>query len=50
MNVTIVNHGDKTLRVIIDKDNINDQHLAPAESQTYETRDEGTLELREMGA
>jgi len=49
MQVTIENHGEKSIRVIIDKDTINDHTLAPGESTPFETQDEGTIELRELG-
>lgn len=49
MDVEITNRGGRTLRVVIDGDTVDDQTLEPDEVGHYATRDEGTLELREMG-
>lgn len=49
MDVTITNTGPRVLRVIIDGDNVDDMTLEPDESGDFVTRDEGTLELRELG-
>jgi hypothetical protein len=50
MLLQVSNQGDKTVRVIIDGDTINDEHLAPGETQVIETVDEGKVEFKEMGA
>jgi hypothetical protein len=49
MKVRVENEGDKTIRVIVDSDTTNDQHLPAGETVALETRDEGTIELRELG-
>jgi hypothetical protein len=49
MDVDITNQGGRTIRVIIDGDTVDDVQLAPDETASYTTRDEGKLELRELG-
>jgi hypothetical protein len=50
MNVTIKNTGVASIRVIIDKDTINDSVLAPDQEREITTKEQGILELRELGA
>ena len=50
MLLQVMNQGDKTVRVIIDGDNVDDQQLEPGDTVVIETRDEGKAEFREMGA
>ncbi|HEY3620040.1 MAG TPA: hypothetical protein VGK96_24795 [Candidatus Sulfotelmatobacter sp.] len=50
MRVNIVNLGADSIRVILDHDTINDQTLAPGVDQEFVTKDEGVLELRELGS
>jgi hypothetical protein len=49
MRVSVYNDGDKPIRVILDGDTINDSMLESGEERVLESRDEGTLELRELG-
>lgn len=49
MRVSVYNDGDKPIRVIIDGDTINDSTLEPGDERVLETRDQGTLSLRELG-
>jgi hypothetical protein len=48
MKVRVENEGDKTIRVIVDGDNVDDQQLPAGETIALESRDEGTIELREL--
>ena len=49
MKVTIHNEGDKPIRVIIDGDTINDSTLDAGQQRVLESRDVGTISLRELG-
>lgn len=49
MDVQIINKGPTLIRVIVDGDNVDDLTLEPDETGDFATRDEGTLELRELG-
>jgi lysozyme len=49
MQVTINNHGKNTIRVIVDKDTINDSYIQPGQAVPVTSKDEGTIELRELG-
>jgi hypothetical protein len=50
MDITVLNNGPYPLRVVIDSENINDQTLEPDEEAIFNTRDQGTIEFRELGA
>jgi hypothetical protein len=50
MLLQVLNQGDKTVRVIIDGDTVNDEKLEPGDTSVIETVDEGKVEFREMGA
>jgi hypothetical protein len=49
MKVVIMNEGDNPVRVIVDGDTVNDSQLQPGEEAALDSRDEGVIELRELG-
>jgi hypothetical protein len=49
MKVNVYNEGPNPIRVIIDKDTINDQQLDAGEERVLESADDGVIELRELG-
>ncbi|SAK76051.1 hypothetical protein AWB80_04420 [Caballeronia pedi] len=49
MKLEIENQGDTDVRVIVDRDTVNDSMLEPGEAKIYETLSEGVIELRELG-
>jgi hypothetical protein len=50
MKVSVSNNGENAIRVIIDKDSINDLTLEAGDMSELESADEGTIELRELGS
>lgn len=50
MKLTVTNEGENPVRVIVDRDNVNDFTLEPNDTQTYETPEAGVIEFRELGA
>ena len=50
MRVTIRNSGANPIRVIIDKDTVDDLMLEADAQSDFDSRDEGTIELRELGS
>lgn len=49
MKVAIMNEGDNPIRVIIDRDTVNDSQIEPGEEAALESESEGVIELRELG-
>ncbi|MBN3756084.1 hypothetical protein G3N95_24300 [Paraburkholderia sp. Tr-20389] len=49
MKVVIMNEGENPIRVIVDGDNVDDSTLQPGEDAALESRQEGVIELRELG-
>lgn len=49
MRVNVYNEGPNPVRVIIDKDTINDQQLDAGEEKILVSADDGVIELRELG-
>jgi hypothetical protein len=49
MKIMVYNEGPNPIRVIIDKDTINDQQLDAGEERVLESADDGVIELRELG-
>ena len=49
MKLTVTNEGENPVRVIVDRDNVNDFTLDVNDTQTYDTAAEGTIEFRELG-
>ena len=49
MKITVTNEGENPVRVIVDRDNVNDFTLDPNDTQTYDTATEGVVEFRELG-
>ena len=49
MRLTVTNEGENPVRVIVDRDNVNDFTLDPNDTQTYDTAAEGVVEFRELG-
>ncbi len=50
MDVTLTNNGTHSIRVIVDGDTINDQTVAPGEEVILSSKEDGIIELRELGA
>ncbi len=48
MRLTVTNEGDNPVRVIVDRDNVNDLTLDAGDTQSYETPPEGVIEFREL--
>jgi hypothetical protein len=49
MRLTVTNEGENPVRVIVDRDNVNDSTLEANETESYETAPEGVIEFRELG-
>jgi hypothetical protein len=49
MKLTVTNEGDTPVRVIVDRDNVNDFTLDANETQSYDSAAEGVIEFRELG-
>lgn len=49
MRVVIMNEGENPIRVIVDGDNVDDSTLQPGEEAALESREDGVIELRELG-
>jgi hypothetical protein len=49
MKVKIENQGGDAIRVMTDHDTINDTLLEAGATETFESEDEGVIELREFG-
>lgn len=49
MNVRIFNEGTTPIRVILNRDNINDETLDAGEERPFETPSPGVIQLRELG-
>jgi hypothetical protein len=50
MRVTIRNSGANPIRVVIDKDTVDDLMLEADAQSDFDSRDQGTIELRELGS
>lgn len=50
MEIVITVLTEKSVRLIVDGDTVNDRILPPQSEEIINTRDQGTIELREMGA
>ncbi|MFM0224181.1 hypothetical protein [Paraburkholderia dipogonis] len=48
MKVNVYNEGPNPIRVVIDKDNVNDQQLDAGEEKAFESADDGVIEFREL--
>jgi hypothetical protein len=49
MKVVVMNEGENPIRVIVDGDTVNDSQLQPGEEAALDAKDEGVIELRELG-
>lgn len=49
MKLTVTNEGENPVRVIVDRDDVNDFTLEAGDTQSYDTPPEGVIEFRELG-